>query len=70
MLVITIASQEAKTSIEVENMLISEDELYKAVSDNKSEENADQAVKEVLRYREALWAGYHVMIETKTLNLQ
>jgi hypothetical protein len=44
MLVITIASQEAKTSTEVENMLISEDELYKAVSDNKSEENADMAI--------------------------
>ena len=70
MLVNTIALQEAKTSTEIENIFTTEDELYKAVSDNKSEEKADLAVKEVLRYREALWAGYHDMIETKVLNLQ
>lgn len=70
MLVNTIALQEAKTSTEIENIFTTEDELYKAVSDNKSEEKADLAAKEVLRYREALWAGYHAMKETKTLNLQ
>ena len=70
MLVNTIALQEARTSTEIENIFTTEDELYKAVSDNKSEEKADLAAKEVLRYREALWAGYHAMKETKTLNLQ
>jgi len=70
MLVNTIALQEARTSTEIENIFTTEDELYKAVSDNKSEEKADVATKEVLRYREALWAGYHAMKETKTLNLQ
>jgi Fic family protein len=70
MLVNTIALQEAKTSTEIENIFTTEDELYKAVSDNKSEEKADLATKEVLRYREALWAGYHAMNETKILNLQ
>src|SRR4030042_3594794 len=70
MLVNTIALQEAKTSTEIENIFTTEDELYKAVSDNKSEEKADLSVKEVLRYREALWAGYHAMNETKILNLQ
>ncbi|MGA2407749.1 MAG: Fic family protein [Bacteroidales bacterium] len=70
MLVNTIALQEAKTSTEIENIFTTEDELYKAVSDNKSEEKADLAAKEVLRYREALWAGYHAMNETKILNLQ
>ncbi len=70
MLVNTIALQEAKTSTEIENIFTTEDELYKAVSDNKSEEKADLAVKEVLRYREALWAGYYSLKETKILNLQ
>ncbi|MFO7370261.1 MAG: Fic family protein, partial [Bacteroidales bacterium] len=69
-LVNTIALQEAKTSTEIENIFTTEDELYKAVSDNKSEGKADLAAKEVLRYREALWAGYHAMKEPKTLNLQ
>jgi len=70
MLVNTIALQEAKTSTEIENIFTTEDELYKAVSDKKKEEKADLAAKEVLRYREALWVGYHAMIETKTLNPQ
>ncbi|MEZ4996838.1 MAG: Fic/DOC family N-terminal domain-containing protein [Bacteroidales bacterium] len=69
MLVNTIALQEAKTSTEIENIFTTEDELYKAVSDTKNEENADLAVKEVLRYREALWAGYHALNETNILNL-
>ncbi|MCX6325994.1 MAG: Fic family protein [Bacteroidia bacterium] len=70
MLVNTIALQEAKTSTEIENIFTTEDELYKAVSDSIREEKADVATKEVIRYREALWAGYHTMKETKTLNLQ
>lgn len=69
MLVNTIALQEAKTSTEIENIFTTEDELYKAISDNKNEEKTDFAVKEVLRYREALW-GYRALKETKILNLQ
>ncbi len=70
MLVNTIALQEAKTSTEIENIFTTEDELYKAISDHNSEGKTDPAVKEVLRYREALWAGYHNILETKTLNLE
>lgn len=70
MLINAIALQEARTSTEIENIFTTEDELYKAVSDNKSEEKADLAAKDVLIYREALWAGYHALNETKTLNLQ
>lgn len=70
MLVNTIALQEARTSTEIENIFTTEDELYKAVSDSIREEKADTATKEVIRYREALWAGYRVMKETKTLDLQ
>ena len=61
MLINTIALQEAKTSTAIENIFTTEDELYKAVSDHVQEKRADPATKEVLRYREALWAGYRGM---------
>src|SRR4030042_803953 len=69
MLINTIALQEARTSTEIENIFTTEDELYKAISDSKREETANPAIKEVLRYREALWAGYRAMKETKVINL-
>jgi Fic family protein len=58
MLINTISLREAKSSSEIENIFTTDDELYKAISDTVREENASGAVKEVLRYREALWAGY------------
>jgi len=70
MLVNTIVLQEAKTSTEIENIFTTEDELYKAISDENSEGKTDASAKEVLRYREALWAGFHSMNETKILNLE
>lgn len=51
----TIHLQEAKASSEVENIITTNDELYKyLVADKKGE---DAATKEVLRYKEALWLG-------------
>jgi len=61
MLVNTIALQEARTSTEIENIFTTEDELYRAVSDKNRDKNVSPATKEVLRYRESLWAGYHSM---------
>ncbi len=58
MLVNTLSLQEAKTSTEIENIFTTEDELYKAISDSLNYDNYNPAIKEVLRYREALWAGY------------
>ncbi len=58
MLLNTLALQEAKTSSEIENIFTTEDELYKAISDTYKESNINPATKEVLKYREALWAGY------------
>lgn len=57
-LINTISLQEAKSSTEIENIFTTEDELYKAISDSINEQNATPNTKEVLRYREALWAGY------------
>ena len=58
MLINTLALQEAKTSSEIENIFTTEDELYKAISDTNKETNINPATKEVLKYREALWAGF------------
>lgn len=68
MLVNTIALQEAKTSTEIENIFTTADELYKAISDTSKEKKAKPATKEVLRYREALWAGYQAMIDNGTIS--
>jgi len=65
MLINTLSLQEAKASTEIENIFTTEDELYKAVSDNKEHEILNPATKEVLKYREALWAGYTTLLENK-----
>lgn len=61
-LINNIFLQEAKSSSEIENIFTTEDELYKALS-NQKEENANPATKEVLRYREALWSGLNKLKE-------
>ncbi|MDY0341954.1 MAG: Fic/DOC family N-terminal domain-containing protein [Lentimicrobium sp.] len=51
----TIYLQEAKASSEVENIITTNDELYKSLVADKKVENS--ATKEVLSYKEALWSG-------------
>lgn len=51
----TIYLQEAKASSEVENIITTNDELYKSLVADKKYENP--ATKEVLSYKEALWVG-------------
>src|SRR5690606_34500695 len=51
----TIYLQEAKASSEVENIITTNDELYKSFVADRKVENT--ATKEVLRYKEALWLG-------------
>ena len=69
MLINTLSLQEAKSSSAIENIFTTEDELYKAVSDTVREEDANPATKEVLRYREALWAGYQNLLDHRQLGL-
>jgi Fic family protein len=57
MLVNTIALREAKASTEIENIFTTDEELYKALSGNDAGLKGN--AKEVLRYRQALWKGYH-----------
>ena len=51
----TIYLQEAKASSEVENIITTNDELYKSLVADRKIENS--ATKEVLCYKEALWLG-------------
>jgi Fic family protein len=51
----SIVLQEARLSSEIENIVTTTDELYKATDADPSK--LDHATKEVLRYREALWHG-------------
>jgi len=59
LLINTISLQEAKLSSEIENIFTTDDELYRAYSDNNDE--VEGTSKEVLRYREALWSGYNYL---------
>lgn len=68
MLVNTIAMQEAKTSTEIENIFTTEDDLYKAISETTNFNSVNPATKEVLKYREALWAGYTQVLEGNGIN--
>lgn len=61
MLINSITLQEAKVSSAIENVFTTNDELYKAMSDSKPDDEAPAPAKEVLRYREALWEGYHYL---------
>lgn len=63
-LISTIALQEAKASSEIENIITTNDSLYKAMATTESKIDAN--TKEVLQYREALWYGIK-LIEEKEL---
>ena len=67
MLINTISLQEAKASSAVENIFTTDDDLYKAYSENNHETSGPS--KEVLFYREALWSGYEYL-KKSDFNLQ
>lgn len=56
MLINAISLQEAKMSSAIENIITTNDELYQALSAEKS--SLDPGTKEVLHYQDALWEGY------------
>ena len=63
LLINTISLQEAKISSAIENIFTTDDELYKAFSDQNTETTG--VSKEVLRYREALWSGFNQLQKSK-----
>jgi Fic family protein len=58
LLINTISLQEAKASSAIENIFTTDDELYKAFSDEVIKQGP---TKEILHYRESLWKGYHYL---------
>jgi len=69
LLVNSITLQEAKDSSAIENIFITDDELYKAFSEEKGDERISGPTKEVLRYREALWEGYNYLKQANKFDL-
>jgi len=62
-LINAIPLQEAKASSEIENIVTTQDELYRAASDETAV--TDPQTKEVLRYRTALRQGYEALKRKK-----
>jgi Fic family protein len=61
LLIQAIGLQEAKLSSEIENIVTTNDELYRAFADQGQRTNPH--TKEVLRYKDALWHGYKMIKE-------
>jgi Fic family protein len=59
MMIDAIVLQEAKMSSEIENIVTTSDELYRAVADMDGV--LDGHTKEVIRYRQAIWYGYEAI---------
>ena len=59
MLINAIVLQEAKGSSEIENIITTQDELYKALTINKS--NLSPQTKEVVNYRKAIFQGFDLV---------
>lgn len=61
----SILLQEAKDSSEIENIITTHDELFRAMATDKT--IIGHAVKEVLNYRSALYKGYYLVKERNLL---
>lgn len=64
-LINSLTLKEAKDSSEIENIITTHDELFKAFSLQPI--NINPATKEVLNYKEALWFGYKQIQQKKIL---
>jgi len=60
-----IVLKEARASSEIENIITTSDQLYRALVGDES--RLDPAVKEVLNYRTATWTGYRLLQKTGLL---
>ena len=64
-LIQTLGLSEAKLSSEIENIVTTNDELYRAFVDGNI--NIEPQTKEVLFYKDALWHGYHALTKKNRL---
>ncbi|WP_425060146.1 hypothetical protein SCACP_08080 [Sporomusa carbonis] len=63
-LINAITINEAKDSSEIENIITTHDELFKAMSQSNYN---NPAAKEVVNYRTALWKGYELVKAKKVM---
>ncbi|MFA6262289.1 MAG: Fic family protein [Bacteroidia bacterium] len=61
----SLVLREARDSSAIENIVTTQDELYKAYSVGNTDLNA--AVKEVLNYKQAMWLGYELIKKKKLI---
>ena len=66
-LINALGLQEAKDSSAIENIVTTHDELFR--DDLQALDSGSPAAKEVLRYRQALWAGFDLVRGTGLLTL-
>jgi Fic family protein len=66
-LINAIVLQEARDSSEIENIITTQDKLYRSLS--AESEETDPHTKEVINYREALYDGFEKIKETGVLSL-
>jgi Fic family protein len=66
-LINAIPLQEARLSSEIENIVTTQDELFRAVVESPA--RLDPAVKEVLRYRTALRSGYDALQQSRRFDI-
>jgi len=64
-LIQALGLSEAKLSSEIENIVTTNDELYRAFADGNM--NIEPETKEVLFYKDALWHGYRAITQNKRL---
>lgn len=64
-LIQSLGLSEAKLSSEIENIVTTNDELYRAFADESMTIKAQ--TKEVLSYKDALWYGYDALLTKKRL---
>ena len=67
MLVNAVVLQEAKDSSEIENIITTQDELYKALA---SQGKQPLKVKEVINYRKAIFTGFELIKKTRFFKIK
>jgi len=67
MLVNAVVLQEAKDSSEIENIITTQDELYKALA---SQRKQPAQIKEVINYRKAIFTGFDLIKRQGFLRLK
>ena len=67
MLINAVVLQEAKDSSEIENIITTQDELYKALATNTKQPTQ---VKEVINYRSAIFSGFELIQQQGFLKLK